>query len=89
MDFDNHNSQIFDFTAADLSLIKEKDTIIPAAHDLGASITNSNVKIASVATDEHAINVCKMYMGISDKHDSPWNFKICSTITEAQEWIQA
>jgi hypothetical protein len=85
--FDIHKGQVFDFSNADLSLLEEKDTTTPAAYDLGASNTNINVRVASVATEEHAINICKMYANTSKECNSPWSFNICPTVAEAKKWI--
>ena len=86
--FDVQIGQIWDLKAADMTQIDERDMLIPAANDLGAAYSCADVSVALVVEDPYAVAICQVYIETSKDHDSPWRFKICGTIEEAERWVR-
>ena len=85
--FDLHKYQIINLLDADFSAISQSKSIEPAATDLVASKTKSNIKVALVVREAKAINFCKLYISESKQLGSPWVFKIFSDLENALKWI--
>ena len=85
-EFDSHRYQIINLLDADFSTISQSKSIEPAATDLVASKTKSNVKVALVVRDARAINFCRLYISESKQLGSPWDFEIFSDLEVALEW---
>lgn len=84
--FDEIRYELYDFTQADLSGVYICDVQVPAAYDYGASHINRYIKVASVATDPHAIELCKHYINVSKGINSSWSFGIFEDRESALKW---
>ena len=84
--FDEIHYELYDFSQADLSEVHISDVQVPAAYDFGASHINRCMKVASVATDPHAIELCKHYINVSKGVNSSWSFAIFDDRESALEW---
>jgi hypothetical protein len=84
--FDDIRYELYDFTQADLSGVHVSDVQVPAAYDFGASHINRSIKVASVATDPHAIELCEHYISVSKGINSSWSFAIFDDRESALEW---
>ena len=87
--FDEIRYELYDFAQADLSEVRISDVQVPAAYDFGASHINRRIKVASVATDPHAIELCKHYISVSKGVNSSWSFPIFDNRESALEWCTA
>ena len=85
-EFDSHKYQIVNLLDADFSTISQRKSKEPAATDLVASKTRSNIKVALVAREANAISFCKLYISESKQRSSPWDFQIFSDLEAALEW---
>ena len=85
-EFDSHKYQIINLLDADFSTISQSKSIEPAATDLVASKTKSNIKVALVVREAKAVNFCRLYISKSKQFDSPWSFKIFLDLESALEW---
>jgi hypothetical protein len=85
-EFDSHKYQIINLLDADFSTISQSKSIEPAATDLVASKTKSNVKVALVVREVKAINFCRLYILESKQLGSPWDFEMFSNLEGALEW---
>ncbi|HEY7773983.1 MAG TPA: hypothetical protein VIC26_12440 [Marinagarivorans sp.] len=86
--FDVQIGQIWDLSAASLAQINERDMLIPVANDLGAAYSHSDVGVALVVQAPHDVAICQAYIEMSQKHESPWRFKICGSVDEAEMWVR-
>lgn len=88
-EFDSHEYQIINLLNSDFSSIIQSKHKEPAATDLAASKTRSNVKVAFVAHETKAINFCNLYISESKRCGSPWDFEIFSNLESTLEWVGA
>ena len=58
------------------------------ATDLGAAITNSKLKVAMIATDPDNLEKASNYIDQFRLHNSPWKFKMLSSVNDAKEWFR-
>ena len=85
-EFDSHKYQIVNLLDADFSTICQSKSKEPAATDLVASKTRSDIKVALVACEANAVSFCKLYISESKQRGSPWDFEIFSDLEAALEW---
>ena len=88
-EFDSHKFQVFDFSEADLTDITHKRSEEPAATDNIASQYSPDVKVATVATESHAIEFTQRYIDESIRFGSPWQFKIFNNLDDALNWVKS
>lgn len=86
--FDDHNYQIVDLLAADLSTVTEEDTEFPAVTDSVASVSRWNVKVALVVTEEHALSIVNSYVRYAQQLTPRWQFAVFSTRGDALQWAK-
>ena len=84
--FDDLRYECYDFTQADLSEVHVSEVQVPAAYDFGASQINRSIKVASVATDPHAVELCEQYISVSKGINSSWSCAIFDYRESALEW---
>jgi hypothetical protein len=83
--FDNLRYQLWDFTKVTEFNVNIEDMIKIAAHDKAAALSNSNMKIAIVATEEMAQTLLNLYQ--AEMFTSPWESEIFNSMDEAQQWV--
>lgn len=77
---------ISDFLEVTEQNVTPRDIEIFAAIDKAASITNPDIKVAIVATDEAIQSMASMYINLAI--DIPFNCKIFTDLDEAREWVK-
>lgn len=83
-----HSYSIWDFTSSTTHSIKTADTQHPASIDLAAGNVLKYFKLALVTSDGHTSSLLQDYISQCKKGQSPWQFKICSTVAEARQWCE-
>ena len=83
--YDSLRYQIWDFTKVNEINIKAGDVEKIAAFDRASTLTNPNIKLAAVSTDETIQTLTSLYQAIM--MDSPWETKIFLSLDEAQNWV--
>jgi hypothetical protein len=85
--FDELNYQIVDFRDVTENQISDTDTKKIAYLDRAAATTNPRIRVAIVLKNEDCLNTAEVYRELSKT--SPWQLKVCTSIEEAQTWIQS
>lgn len=83
--FDNLRYGIVDLTEVEQFDIANEDLEAAAALDDAATITNSHLAIAVIATTDEARRVASLYE--SAMSTSKWKVKIFGTPNDAKEWL--
>lgn len=78
---------ILNISKCDLKKVSVPDLFLVVATDIGASKTNTNMKVAMVATHPNNIEKATEYIEQFRIHKSPWKFKILPSIKKAHEWF--
>ncbi|MCD8535716.1 MAG: hypothetical protein LR011_13400 [Verrucomicrobia bacterium] len=84
---DKMRYQITDFSDAEIGDISEKQLLIFAALDFGASHSLPQMKQAIVANSQKATALAQRYIELSIQLKSPWKFRIFSNIGAARAWV--
>ena len=82
--FDTLRFVINDFLEATGVAFTQADIDAIAAHDMGAALTNPNIKVAVVATQPEVIDLVQRYMQTSAQ---AYPTSIFSTMAEARAWV--
>jgi hypothetical protein len=83
--FDNLLYQLWDFTKVTELNINIEDIIKIAAHDKAAALSNSSLKVATVATEEVMQTLLSLYQ--AEMFTSPWESQMFNSVDEAQQWV--
>jgi hypothetical protein len=83
--FDNIHYQIFDFTKVTEFKVEIDWITKLAAWDKAAALSNPNMKVATVATDEVTQMLSSLYS--DESLESSWETQMFISIDEAQQWV--
>lgn len=83
--FDDLLYQIVDISAVDKFDVIDEDLDTAAALDHAATLSNSRLVVAIVATKKEAIEVAKLYE--AGMRDSSWKVRVFCSIEDARKWI--
>ena len=78
---------ILNITDCNLEKVSVPDLKDIVALELGAAYTNKSMKVAMVANNPVSIDKASNYISLFHFHDSPWEFKIFNSITDAYAWL--
>lgn len=82
--FDTARYSINDFLSVQKHMITEEDVKLFAAYAIGAFISNPNIKIAILTTDQSIISLVTFY---SSPKMSPFPLQVFSNLADARNWI--
>jgi hypothetical protein len=83
--FDNIHYQIWDYSNV-IEFKLDVDWVAKiAALDKAAALSNSIMKVASVATDEVTQMLSSLYE--AESLESPWEIQLFTSVDEAQQWV--
>ena len=84
---DHHKYSIWFLLEADLSSITKTDILNAAAMNRVASTYLHSMKVALIAQEIHAVEICNYYIESTKKDDSTWEFGLFDSIESAIEWV--
>ncbi len=77
---------ILDYTNADAFVMSASEVIITAALAKAASISNPNLVIAAVSTDETLVKALQLYSSYKGGH--PWKSSLHDNLEDARQWVR-
>ncbi len=83
---DDHTYSIWNFLEADLSSITEKEMNQPASIDSAVAISVPKMKVALIAQENHAVELCKYYIERTKKFGTTWEFHLFDCMDDAIKW---
>lgn len=86
-EFDSLKYIIIDYTDAESFTMDEVEVKIAAARDKAASLSNPNLKILVISSDDKIIDALLQYNSYSGSH--PWESSLHVTLAEARKWIKS
>lgn len=78
---------ILNISECNLSDVSVPDLFRVIGTDLGATRTNQTLKVAMVTTSSINIEKASKYIERNRALNTPWEFKILSSVKEAKEWF--
>ena len=84
--FDSLRYVINDFLAVQGMACTQDDIDVIAAHDMGAAVTNPNVRIAMVTREPEVVALIQRYVRAAGE---VYPTRIFPTLAEARAWLEA
>jgi len=83
---DDHTYSIWNFLEADLSSITEIEANEPASIASAVAISVPEMKVALIAQENHAVELCKYVIESTKKFGSTWEFHLFDCMDDAIKW---